>query len=62
MHSSLQIAEADKQASVTKDNIESYAKEARAEGMKAVDKFDHKVEDGVAKAKGGLSSWFGSSK
>lgn len=56
------IAEADKQASVAKSNIEAYAKEARAEGMKAVDKFDHKVEEGVNKAKGGLSSWFGSSK
>ncbi|EQL04073.1 hypothetical protein G6O67_002854 [Ophiocordyceps sinensis] len=55
-------AEADKQASRLKSNTEAYAKDAKAEAMKAVDKFDQKVEDGAAKAKGGISSWFGGSK
>lgn len=27
--------------------------------MKKVDEFDKKVEDGAAKAKSGVSSWFG---
>lgn len=30
--------------------------------MKEIDKFDQKVEDGNAKAKGGISSWFGGGK
>lgn len=54
-----QISEADRQASRTKSNVESYAKDTKAEALKAVDKFDHKVEEGASKAKGGLSSWFG---
>ncbi|UNI20813.1 hypothetical protein JDV02_006866 [Purpureocillium takamizusanense] len=52
-------AEADKQASKLKSETEAYAKDAKAEALKAVDKFDHKVEEGAAKAKGGISSWFG---
>ncbi|KAL6363305.1 hypothetical protein LRP88_02717 [Fusarium phalaenopsidis] len=53
------LAEADRQASVAKSNIESYAKDAKAEALKAVDKFDNKVEEEAAKAKSGISSWFG---
>ncbi|KAM5352543.1 hypothetical protein ACJ41O_005265 [Fusarium nematophilum] len=53
------LAEADRQASVAKSNAESYAKDAKAEALKAVDKFDQTVEDGAAKAKGGISGWFG---
>ncbi|KJZ76278.1 hypothetical protein HIM_04360 [Hirsutella minnesotensis 3608] len=53
------LAEADKQASKLKSNTEAYAKDAKAEALKAVDKFDQKVEDGAAKAKSGISSWFG---
>ncbi|CAG9943553.1 unnamed protein product [Clonostachys rosea f. rosea IK726] len=56
------IAEADKQAGRLKSNAEAYAKEARSETLKAVDKFDNSVQDGTAKAKGGISSWFGGSK
>ncbi|KAK7416475.1 hypothetical protein QQX98_005179 [Neonectria punicea] len=56
------IGEADKQAGVAKSTAESYAKDAKAEALKAVDKFDAKVEEGAAKAKGGISSWFGGSK
>ncbi|PHH91662.1 hypothetical protein CDD83_10815 [Cordyceps sp. RAO-2017] len=52
-------AEADKQASRLKSNTEAYAKDAKAEAMKAVDKLDHKIEDGAAKAKSGVSGWFG---
>merc|ERR1711868_179223 len=49
------IAEADKQAGRAKSNVESYAKDAEAEALKGIDKFDQKVEEGSAKAKG----WFG---
>ncbi|ROT41745.1 hypothetical protein SODALDRAFT_331523 [Sodiomyces alkalinus F11] len=55
-------SEADKQYSVTKSNVESYAKDAKANTVKAVNEFDRKVEDSASKAKTGLSSWFGSSK
>ncbi|OAA62960.1 hypothetical protein ISF_04836 [Cordyceps fumosorosea ARSEF 2679] len=51
--------QADRQVGQTRDNAESYAKEAKAEALKAVDKFDKTVEDGAAKAKSGLSGWFG---
>lgn len=54
----LQISEADKQAGRAKSNIEAYAKDAKAETLKGIDKFDQKVEEGSAKAKG----WFGGSK
>ncbi|OLN85906.1 hypothetical protein CCHL11_05366 [Colletotrichum chlorophyti] len=53
------VAEADRQFSVTKSNVEAYAKDAKAEALKKVDQFDKKVEDGAAKAKSGISSWFG---
>jgi hypothetical protein len=33
-------------------------KEASKEAMKSVDAFDRKVEEGAAKAKSGVSSWF----
>lgn len=54
------MAEADRQAAIVKSNAEAYAKDAKAEALKAVDKFDQKVEEGAAKAKGGISSWFSS--
>ena len=50
----------DKQASRAKSNAEAYAKETKAETLKAVDKFDKKVEEGAAKTKSGVSGWFGS--
>jgi len=52
--------EADKKAGQAKSNAEAYAKEAKADALRAVDKFDNKVEDGAAKAKSGISSWFSS--
>ncbi|EJT80401.1 hypothetical protein GGTG_00401 [Gaeumannomyces tritici R3-111a-1] len=39
--------------------LEAYARDAKAGAMKKVDEFDRKVEDGAAKAKGGISGWFG---
>ncbi|RCI09274.1 hypothetical protein L249_1539 [Ophiocordyceps polyrhachis-furcata BCC 54312] len=53
------LAEADKQASKIKSNAEAYARDIRAEANKSIDKFDSKVEEGAAKAKSGVSSWFG---
>ncbi|RFU79759.1 calcofluor white hypersensitive [Trichoderma arundinaceum] len=54
-------AEADREAGKLKSNAEAYAKDAKSEALRAVDKFDHKVEDGAAKAKSGISGWFGGS-
>jgi len=55
------LADADKEANKLKSNAESYAKDAKSETLKAIDKFDQKVEDGAAKAKSGISGWFGGS-
>ncbi|RGP62252.1 calcofluor white hypersensitive [Fusarium longipes] len=55
-------AEADRQAGVIKSNVEAVAKDAKAEAMRVVDKFDNRVEAEAAKAKSGISSWFGGSK
>ncbi|OAR05666.1 hypothetical protein LLEC1_06830 [Akanthomyces lecanii] len=52
-------SQADSKIGQTKEKTEAYVKDAKAEALKAVDKFDKTVEDGAAKAKGGLSSWFG---
>ncbi|KAG5952965.1 hypothetical protein E4U53_007355 [Claviceps sorghi] len=52
-------AEADKKAGTIKSQTEAYVKDAKSEAIRAVDKFDHTVEDGAAKAKSGISSWFG---
>ncbi|KAK1255296.1 hypothetical protein MKX08_009291 [Trichoderma sp. CBMAI-0020] len=54
-------ADADREAGKLKSNAESYAKDAKSETLKAIDKFDRKVEDGAAKAKSGVSGWFGGS-
>lgn len=54
-----QFADADRKAGNIKSQTESYVKDAKAEAIKAVDKFDKKVEDGAAKAKSGISGWFG---
>ncbi|OAA33400.1 calcofluor white hypersensitive protein [Moelleriella libera RCEF 2490] len=52
-------SEADRKAGNLKSQTEAYVKDAKAEAIKAVDKFDKTVEDGAAKAKSGISSWFG---
>ncbi|KAI2605824.1 uncharacterized protein GGS25DRAFT_357752 [Hypoxylon fragiforme] len=41
---------------------ENYAKDAKSAALKKVDEFDKKVEAEAAKAKGGISSWFGGGK
>ncbi|KAI4864301.1 hypothetical protein F4820DRAFT_424027 [Hypoxylon rubiginosum] len=41
---------------------EAYAKDAKAAALKKVDEFDRKVEADAAKAKSGISSWFGGGK
>ena len=43
----------------TEAKIDNYRKDASKEAMKKIDKFDAKVEEGAAKAKSGISSWFG---
>ncbi|KAK4104185.1 hypothetical protein N658DRAFT_493682 [Parathielavia hyrcaniae] len=48
--------------SKARSETESYAKAAKADALKKVDQFDRKVEEGAAKSKSYLSSWFGSSK
>lgn len=58
----LQWADADRKAGKVKSQTESYVKDAKAEAIKVVDKFDKTVEDGAAKAKSGISGWFGGSK
>lgn len=39
--------------------FEAYSKDAKAETLKKIDEADRKVENGAAKAKSGISSWFG---
>jgi len=43
----------------TKEQAESYRKDAAKELNKDIDKFDKTVEKKTAEAKSGLSSWFG---
>ncbi|CEJ91678.1 hypothetical protein VHEMI07374 [[Torrubiella] hemipterigena] len=54
------IAEGEKQLNQARSSAESYVKGAQAEALKAVDKFDQKVEEGSAKAKSSITSWFSS--
>jgi len=39
--------------------FDQYRKDAGADAMKKIDAADRKVEEGAAKAKSGISSWFG---
>lgn len=55
-----QVATANKDLSKAKSEAESYAKATKADALKKIDQFDHKVEEGAAKSKGYFSSWFGS--
>jgi hypothetical protein len=43
----------------TEGKFEQYRKDAGNEAMKKIDEADRKIEEGAAKAKGGISSWFG---
>jgi len=53
------FASADKQFSKAKSDGEAFAKGAKADAMKKLDEIDRKVEEGTAKAKSSVSSWFG---
>lgn len=53
-------AQGEKQLNQARSTAEGYAKDARAEALKAVDKFDQKVEEGSAQAKKSISGWFSS--
>ncbi|CZR59737.1 uncharacterized protein PAC_09631 [Phialocephala subalpina] len=39
--------------------FDAYRKDASAEAIKKIDEADKKIEEGAAKAKSGISSWFG---
>jgi len=39
--------------------MDQYRKDASATALKKIDEADRKVEEGAAKAKSGISSWFG---
>jgi len=42
-----------------KKDADQYRKEASSATLKKIDEVDRKVEEGAAKAKSGISSWFG---
>ncbi|GAB1313839.1 hypothetical protein MFIFM68171_04049 [Madurella fahalii] len=53
------VANVNRDMAKAKSETESYAKAAKADTLKKIDEFDRKVEEGAAKSKGFLSSWFG---
>ncbi|EGY13331.1 hypothetical protein VD0002_g7776 [Verticillium dahliae] len=53
-------AEADKQFGIAKSNAEAFAKDAKAETLKSINEFDHKVENKASEVKKAASSWFSS--
>jgi hypothetical protein len=55
----LQVATVNKELAKAKDETEAFAKDTKAEAVKKINEFDRKVEDNAAKAKSGISSWFG---
>lgn len=52
-------AEAQKKFEEGKREASHLADRTAAESRKAIDKFDKEVSEGAAKAKSGISSWFG---
>ncbi|PMD27339.1 hypothetical protein NA56DRAFT_232356 [Hyaloscypha hepaticicola] len=46
-------------ARVEAAKAEQYGKDAKADALKKIDAADRKIEEGAAKAKSGISSWFG---
>jgi len=46
-------------ARVEAAKVEQYGKDAKSDALKKIDQADRKIEDGAAKAKSGISSWFG---
>lgn len=53
------MANANKEIAKARSETETYAKDAKASALKKVDEIDRKVEDSTAKAKSGISGWFG---
>ncbi|KAK0728686.1 hypothetical protein B0T26DRAFT_673176 [Lasiosphaeria miniovina] len=53
------VATTNRDLSKAKSEAEAYAKNAKAETLKKIDEIDRKVEEGAAKSKSYLSSWFG---
>ncbi|KAL3424487.1 hypothetical protein PVAG01_03768 [Phlyctema vagabunda] len=47
------------EASKAEAKLDQYRKEVGKETLKKIDEVDRKVEEGAAKAKSGISSWFG---
>lgn len=58
----VQVAKSQAELHKAKVEAEAYAKDAKAATLKEIDHFDKKVEDGAAKAKSDISSWFGAKK
>lgn len=54
-----QVNTANKEFSKAKADAEAYAKGVKADARKKIDEIDRKVEDGAAKTKSGISSWWG---
>ncbi|KAK3378595.1 hypothetical protein B0H63DRAFT_512636 [Podospora didyma] len=54
------VATANRDISKAKSETEAYAKAAKADALKKIDEIDRKVEEGAAKSKSYISSWFGS--
>ncbi len=57
-----QISKTQAELQKAASEAENYAKDAKSAALKKVDEFDKKVEAEAAKAKGGISSWFGGGK
>ena len=55
----MQVDRAKAEAAKAEGKFEAYSKEAKHDALKAIDNADRKIEDGAAKAKSGISSWFG---
>ncbi|KAK4109453.1 hypothetical protein N656DRAFT_783040 [Canariomyces notabilis] len=53
------IETVNRETSKAKSEAESYAKAAKADTLKKIDQFDHKVEEKAAQGKSWFSSWFG---
>ena len=58
----MQAEKARQEVTNAENKLEQYRKEASREAMKKIDAVDRKVEEGAAKAKSGISSWFGGGK
>lgn len=53
------VAAVNRDTSKAKSEIEAKAKAAKAETLAKIDEVDRKIEDGAAKSKSYISSWFG---